>query len=261
MGLYEGAVELMLLAGLRSVAEIRRRLEAEHGMPAGSVADSTLRGFVGRRVAGMAVVRKPRRGGSYDSTSGLQEYYTPPEVFEALGLQFDVDAAAPGVGGVPLPVIATPARRFITPDLDAMAPTTSWGTGATRVWLNPPYDRISAFLQRAVKSVAAGGSVLALLPSRTDSGWWSSIVMQEATAVLFARRRIHFNTALGRAGSPAFGSVFVMLGEDAAMLDSLERSGLGPVVRLHGGAGEGGEAAGGAGDDGAITHEDEAEAA
>lgn len=59
------------------------------------------------------------------------EYYTPPEVFEALGLTFDLDVCAPR-GGIPW----IPARRYYSMDDDGLAQP--W---QGRVWMNPPYSR------------------------------------------------------------------------------------------------------------------------
>jgi hypothetical protein len=42
---------------------------------------------------------------------GDVEWYTPPEIFDALGIHFDIDAASPQSGPVPW----VPADRFITP--------------------------------------------------------------------------------------------------------------------------------------------------
>jgi hypothetical protein len=63
-----------------------------------------------------------------DSTD---EWFTPPEVFDALGIDFDLDPAAPP-SGVPW----IPANRHFSKADDGL--TQPW-TG--RVWLNPPYGR------------------------------------------------------------------------------------------------------------------------
>lgn len=64
--------------------------------------------------------------------------YTPRWVFDAMGVQFDLDVAAP-VGG-PWHV---PAKRWFTPEDDGL--TQPWD-GV--VWCNPPYSRMARWVDR-----------------------------------------------------------------------------------------------------------------
>src|SRR4051812_7340494 len=90
------------------------------------------------------------------------EWYTPPEIFHALGCEFDIDAAAP-VGGVPW----IPAARSFSYHDDGLAQ--KW-TG--RVWLNPPYGpHAASWLGR----LADHGDGIALVFARTDVAWFQSI--------------------------------------------------------------------------------------
>lgn len=234
MAAFEQAVLSLLQAGVRSPAEVQRRLIAEYGLPAGT-APSTVRDFVNRRAAAMPVVRASTGVRFGDTASGAVEWYTPPELFSVLTddgapVHFDVDVAAPGLGGVVTsPFIAVPASRFITKDLDALNPATSWGF-RTKCWMNPPYGSLlPAFTGRAAEHAAEGGEVLALLPARTDTRWWHSTVMAHADAVIFIRSRLRFIDATGRRGeSPAFGQVLVAYGPTFAEL--LERAATGPAA-------------------------------
>ena len=60
------------------------------------------------------------------------DYYTPKWVFDALGLQFDIDVASP-VGGISW----IPAKRYFTQYDDGLAQ--DWG--GSKVWMNPPYSK------------------------------------------------------------------------------------------------------------------------
>ncbi len=64
--------------------------------------------------------------------------YTPRWVFDAMGLQFDLDVAAP-IGG-PWHV---PATRYYTAEDDGL--TASWDG---LVWCNPPYSSFAAWADR-----------------------------------------------------------------------------------------------------------------
>jgi DNA (cytosine-5)-methyltransferase 1 len=137
-------------------------------------------------------VHEPPAGGS-------PEWYTPPEVFGALGIEFDLDPCAP-----PLPRAHwIPARRRISlPDDGMQAP---W---SGRVWLNPPYAVETA---RWVSRLAEHGDGISLTFTRTDTPWWQR-ALGMADAVCFVAGRVEFipgdprvppAIALGRPELPA----------------------------------------------------------
>ena len=68
------------------------------------------------------------------------DYYTPPHVFEALALRFDLDVCAPPGG-----VSWLPADRFYTFEDDGL--TKPW---EGRVWMNPPYSQATAWVRRFI---------------------------------------------------------------------------------------------------------------
>lgn len=69
------------------------------------------------------------------------ERYTPAFVFERMGLQFDLDVAAPSGG-----VRWIPASRHYTADDDGL--NQPW-TG--RVWMNPPYSNATPWVERFIQ--------------------------------------------------------------------------------------------------------------
>lgn len=144
--------------------------------------------------------------------SSSDEWYTPPAVFDALGLSFDLDPAAPA-GGVPW----IPASRHFTRADDGLRQP--WHG---RVWLNPPYGRQT---HRWLQKLAAHGDGLALVFARTDTAWFHRIPT-EATALCFTRGRLRFHRADGTTGDTAPSpSLLIAFGLSCAI--GIAESGLG----------------------------------
>jgi len=153
-------------------------------------------------------------GFSHDrrTSATSDEWYTPPTVFDALGLTFDLDPAAPS-GGVPW----VPAARHFTKEEDGLAQP--WDG---RVWLNPPYGRgTEQWLRRLVDG-------LALVFARTDTAWFQRIA-PKATALCFVGGRLRFHRPDGTAGDTAPApSLLVAFGLPCAL--GLSESGLGRTL-------------------------------
>jgi hypothetical protein len=132
------------------------------------------------------------------------DWYTPAWVFEELGLQFDLDPAAPR-GGVPwIPA----ASHYALPEDGLSLP---W---LGRVWLNPPYGRET---QSWLEKMAGHRNGVALVFARTDCRWFHGPVCG-ADAILFLKGRIKFVDGLGVTGGAGAGagSMLVAWGEDNA---------------------------------------------
>lgn len=150
---------------------------------------------------------------------GSPEWYTPPEIFRALGLTFDLDPCAP-----PLPEASwIPARERYTQPQDGMA--LPWNGS---VWLNPPYATQTA---RWVGRLADHGDGIALTFTRTDTPWWQAAV-DRADIVCFPIGRVEFipggvpRHRRCRSGAP---SCLIAFGDRCA--DALLSSGLGACLR------------------------------
>ena len=141
---------------------------------------------------------------SHETTSQSDEWYTPPWIFDALGIEFQCDPASPGA----LVASWIPAIEHGTKD----CPLDEW---RGHVWLNPPFggrNGIRPWLQR----LAEHGDGIALVPNRTGSEWWQDYA-QWADAMLFVRGKIKFLKPGGCEGmSPGYGNVLMAFGPQMA---------------------------------------------
>ncbi len=163
------------------------------------------------------------------SKSKTVEWYTPRHIFDAIGIEFDLDPCSPGKDIVPwVPVkecyaIAKGQDGLMLP----------W---KGNVWMNPPYGKHTPiWLER----LALHGTGIALLFSRTDAAWFHKFVAI-ADAVCFVKGRTpfihernakdyasgtHKNIALERPGA---GSMLIAYGKENA--SALENSKLGMTL-------------------------------
>jgi hypothetical protein len=106
-------------------------------------------------------------------------YYTPTYIFNALGCEFDLDPASPG-----LEQAFVPAKNCFTETDDGLIQ--DW-TGF--VWLNPPYGR-SVMTKWIDKFISHGNGIL-LVPDRTSASWWHK-AHQNCSSFMQLRKRIPF---------------------------------------------------------------------
>ena len=130
------------------------------------------------------------------------EWYTPPWVFEALGLSFDLDPCSPP-GGLPwVPAVS----HYSAADNGLIR---EW---RGRVWLNPPYgDLTSKFLARMHEHRHG----VALVFARTDTNWFHNYAAK-ADAILFIHGRLAFvpsGEIKGKSGAGA-GSALIAWNDD-----------------------------------------------
>ena len=107
------------------------------------------------------------------------EWYTPAWIFDALGILFDLDPASPHDHPTAVPA----ANKYTVFDDGLKLP---W---SGRVWLNPPYSRVTgAWVRRMIEH----GDGILLVFSRTDAAWCQQ-AMTNATAILFVAGRVQFD--------------------------------------------------------------------
>lgn len=156
------------------------------------------------------------------------EWYTPPFVFEAMGVTFDIDVAHPG-GDLARWV---PAASFITADSLA-SPWSGF------VWMNPPFGGRNG-LEPWLEKFFDHGNGVALVPDRSSAPWWHRANLK-ADAVLVvgkphptrgAGNKIRFLRPDGSEGSsPAQGTHLFAAGQRGVQaLLNAERAGLGTVM-------------------------------
>ena len=136
------------------------------------------------------------------SVGATDEWYTPRYVFDALGCEFDLDAASPGQELTPW----VPAKRFITCH-SLRAP---W-SGFT--WLNPPFGPRNGIVPRLEKFFDHANGI-ALVPDRTSAPWWQRFAPR-AELILAVSPKIRFIGVDGVPGcSPAQGTTLLAAGQE-----------------------------------------------
>lgn len=153
------------------------------------------------------------------SVGATDEWYTPPEIFEALDCHFYMDVASPGASVTPW----IPAAVFITTE----------GLGGLCypwrgfVWMNPPFGARNGLVPWLTK-FAGHRNGIALVPDRTSAPWFQDFAPQ-MDALLFTRGKIKFIGADGQRGeSPAQGTCLMAMGAlGISALRRASRAGLG----------------------------------
>ena len=168
----------------------------------------------------MAVSPRRRIGLVHERAGGPTEWYTPPDIFTALAMTFDLDPCSPGASIVPW----IPARTHYTKADDGLQQ--AWHG---RVWLNPPYG---PGLERWLQRFTDHRNGIALVFARTDTQWFHTYAAR-ADALCFTRGRIRFvSPAVPRTDGTGPGCGSVLLAQGNPCVESLRRSGLGLLIDL-----------------------------
>lgn len=143
------------------------------------------------------------------------EWYTPPSIFDALGIPFDLDPAAPR-GGVDW----VPASEHFSIDDNGLAKP--W---RGRVWLNPPYGSQTGIW---LGKLADHGDGIALVFARTDTAWFQSCAAR-AWSICFVAGRIRFLRPDGTPGNYTGGAPSCLLAFGRECAVAVQDCGLGVV--------------------------------
>src|SRR5690348_15408106 len=135
-----------------------------------------------------------RRGMHERCVGASDDWYTPPTLFEALGLTFDLDPCSPGPGHW------VPARHVYTKHDNGLSQP--W---FGLVFMNPPFDGREAHLPWLERFFDHGNGV-ALVRAYTSSRWFHSHVVPNAQTLLFPLGKTKFVRPDGTVGcSPGHG--------------------------------------------------------
>ena len=152
------------------------------------------------------------------NASVVHTWQTPKDLLERLYLvfgPFDLDPCSPTRDRAAAPVRA---RMYFTQEDDGLS--LPWH-GV--VFLNPPYGReLPRWVAKAREEVAAGRArtAIALVPARTDTGWWHNDIARQAD-IFFLRGRLRFGEGVQ---SAPFPSALAVWGADALIVQSLKES-------------------------------------
>lgn len=139
------------------------------------------------------------------SAKASDEWYTPKHIIDSLG-EFDLDPCAP------VQPLWQTAKVMYNKNDDGLK--RNW---RGRVWLNPPYSR--PLIELFLKKKAEHNNGIALLFNRLDSVMMQDVVLKNATAMKFLRKRIKFFRPDGtEGGSPGCGSVLFAFGKENAKI-------------------------------------------
>lgn len=137
--------------------------------------------------------------GYWEKHGASEEWYTPAYIFEAMGVQFDLDVAHP-----PLPT-HVPCKEWLSSD----SLEKEW---RGFIWMNPPFGGRNG-LRPWINKFFAHGNGVALTPDRTSAPWWQ-YAAASADAILFVAGKIRFLRPDGSEGvSPSNGTTLLASGQ------------------------------------------------
>ena len=149
------------------------------------------------------------------------DWFTPPEIFAALGLRFDLDPCSPG------PDHWVPADKIYTKADDGLMQP--W---FGLVFMNPPFGGRRGHVPW-LKRFFGHADGVAIVRAYTSSDWFHDYIVPHAETLLFPRGKTKFIRPDGSIGAaPGHGVALIGVGEIAN--NALMRSGLGLCIRLRG---------------------------
>lgn len=138
-------------------------------------------------------------------SSKKMDYCTPQDFFDELDAEFvfALDAAATDK--------SAKCNRYFTPETDGLKQPWDVPSGYA-VFCNPPYGRqIGEWVKKAYgESVRTGGTIVLLIPARTDTKYFHRYIYDKAE-IRFVEGRLRFTDEDGNSYGPApFPSMVVI---------------------------------------------------
>lgn len=138
-----------------------------------------------------------------NNTGESDEWYTPPEIFNAFGCEFDLDPCSPGENHW------VPAKKIYTKEDNGLSKTWSGF-----VFMNPPFGGRNGHVPWLKKFIKHGNGI-AIARSYTSSGWFHDH-MGKVDLLLFPKGKTKFIRPDGTIGkAPGHGVFFIGMGQIA----------------------------------------------
>jgi hypothetical protein len=151
-----------------------------------------------------------KAGFTHDDTNNISvDWYTPPWIFEKLGIQFDLDPCHPENKIPWIPV----KKHYCLKDNGLISP---W---VGNVWLNPPYGKNTSEWLHRMHNHRNG---ISLVFARTDCAWFHDYVAK-ADAILFLRGRVKFIDGLNKAGKSGAGCGSMLISWGKSNTDAMKK--------------------------------------
>ena len=129
------------------------------------------------------------------------EHYTPKWIFDALGVEFDLDVASP----LDRSLSHVPSKQAFT-ELDNGLEQ-EW---SGNVWMNPPYSQMTPWANKFREH----GNGIALLPVSRSKWFWG--MWESADALCIAPHDLKFDRVNEKPKTIAFATMFFAFGKDNA---------------------------------------------
>lgn len=153
---------------------------------------------------------------THERHSQSDDWFTPRYIFDALGVTFDMDVAAPREGPRYVPALSWLWHDGLAQDWRGF------------VWMNPPFGHQRQKREWLTKFFVHNNGI-ALVPDRTSAPWWQEFA-PKAMAIQFLSPKVKFERPDGSIGEqPGTGTCLFAAGGFAT--EVLYRSGLGVVMR------------------------------
>jgi hypothetical protein len=138
-------------------------------------------------------------------SKATDERYTPPHIFETLGVEFDIDVAAPEGG-----ISWLPAKQHYTEKDNALEKP--W---FGNVWCNPPFSNPRPFMEKLVEH----GNGIALV--RISQSQWAKDLWNKADGIRLNDKTLKFVLPDGRLqGIPVVTFMFAFGLDNAKALNN-----------------------------------------
>ena len=141
------------------------------------------------------------------------EMFTPPWIFEALGVSFDLDVASSHNK-----YVVVPAKKYFTIEDDSL--NQEWyGT----VWMNPPFSKVTPWIDKWLEH----GNGFCLVPLSSNGRWVNKLWESEAKLVYLPPNMAFIGGQDGKMVSHRWRCALWAIGDGA--VEALKMSGIGKI--------------------------------